>query len=665
MRCPACRYRFFPEGTSQVELLARALQQGETSQLLKLSPEFCARYRLESLLGVGGMGMVCRAQDLSVGRPVAIKFLIEIDSEEELSRFMLEAKVLAQIQNPHVMSIYDLDSLERHPYFVAELLEGGTLRAKLEQGPIPLAEACKIALQCLWALEACHKAGVLHRDIKPENILFDGQGLAKLTDLGMAKALQERNRLTRTGVVPGTPLYMAPEQLAGDTLTFTSDVYSLALVLYEMLSGKAAFTSKTMPELLARKLVGNHVPLRAVTTTVPEPVVQLVERALARDPGKRPGSAAAFAAELAQTSGVPATGPVEPLPPKRPVSIPPRRSLRPNYLRWAAAALVPAGVLALLLIWAGRPHPHRETPETPSPKPPFPSATLPPPQPELVARAGQLVEEGDRALATLPELRSRIVRSSSFVTAASPAEIKSLESNLKSEQKLAEKLAARHQELAQRLTDPEASRRDELVADARILVCSWLISDDLERASVEQQFLNSDDDPSVKAQRLTRGYHRQRRGEDAARLQRAIERAGQALSAGAGTVASPGWAGPELLSDLNRISRLGRLRDWESASWTRIDKAIAEVRDHLRSLPGAGAALIAEALDAVWRAGVWSVAEGPRWATPPMPLDQTRALRDQLVHAVDGLTRLAAPDRQPALARLAADVRARLDPHLR
>jgi len=213
------------------------------------------RYRLERLLGGGGMALVYAASDDRLDRTVALKVLADNLAEhvEIRERFLREARIAARLAHPHIVEVYDSGQGER-PYIVMEYVDGATLADELRRrGPLAPHEAGALVAQAADGLAHAHAAGVVHRDVKPENLLVDADGALKIADFGIAHAV-EGTRLTSTGAVLGTASYLAPEQATGDTVTPATDVYALGAVLYELLTGRPPHTGTTLTELLARKL---------------------------------------------------------------------------------------------------------------------------------------------------------------------------------------------------------------------------------------------------------------------------------------------------------------------------------------------------------------------------------------------------------------------------
>jgi serine/threonine protein kinase len=267
--------------------------------------EELGRYRVENVLGGGGMALVYRARDEELDRPVAIKLLADNLAADEAfrQRFLREARLAAQLAHPNVVQIYDSGEADGRPYIVMEYVEGETLADLLaRRRTLPPAEAVELALQICSGLEHAHQAGLVHRDIKPQNLLIRGDGTVKIADFGIARSAHG-TRLTETGSVLGTAAYLAPEQAAGEEVTPAADVYAVGVVLYELLTGRTPRTAETLTQFLLR---GEEQPipeLRELAPEVPEALEDVVMRCLARIPEYRPPSAGALAADLTGTSG--------------------------------------------------------------------------------------------------------------------------------------------------------------------------------------------------------------------------------------------------------------------------------------------------------------------------------------------------------------------------
>jgi len=243
------------------------------------------RYRIERELGRGGMATVYLAQDLRHERPVALKVLDpDLAATLGSERFHREIRLAARLQHPHILSVHDSGETTGHLWFTMPYIEGESLRGRLNrERQLPVPEVLRIGCQAAEALDYAHRHGVVHRDIKPDNILLT-EGHALVADFGVGRALgvpQAGNPLTESGMVMGTPAYMAPEQAMGEAADPRSDIYSLGVVLYEMLAGEPPFTGPTAQVVMAKRFTGDVPQLRRVRPGVPEPVEQVVLKALA------------------------------------------------------------------------------------------------------------------------------------------------------------------------------------------------------------------------------------------------------------------------------------------------------------------------------------------------------------------------------------------------
>jgi len=268
------------------------------------SASLADRYRFERELGRGGMATVYLVRDLRHDRPVALKVLHpELATALGPERFRREIRLAAQLQHPHILTVLDSGesggTREAGPWlwFTMPFVQGESLRDRLfREKQLPLDDALRIAREAADALDFAHRQGIVHRDIKPENVLLS-ENHALVADFGIALAVGANagDKLTGTGLTLGTPAYMSPEQAAGEPdLDGRSDVYSLGVVLYEMLAGERPFGGATAQVMLARRLTEAARPLRAVRETIPEPVERAVSRAMARVPADRYATAAEF-----------------------------------------------------------------------------------------------------------------------------------------------------------------------------------------------------------------------------------------------------------------------------------------------------------------------------------------------------------------------------------
>lgn len=267
-----------------------------------------ARYRLEEKIGEGGMAVVYRGSDLVLNRPVAIKVLRWQFAADQnfLRRFEREAQAAARLSHPNIVSVYDVGRDDGLRYIVMEYVAGSTLKELIAQrAPLPLENVIHIVRQVAAALDYAHQQGLVHRDIKPQNILVDERGIVKVTDFGIAKGLSDIS-LTEAGLGMGTIHYVSPEQARGEPATPASDIYSLGIVLFEMLTGRLPFEADS-PIGLAMKHVHEPPPSpRQFNPTIPPTVEAIILRALAKNPRQRFPTAGALAQALTQwRAGIP------------------------------------------------------------------------------------------------------------------------------------------------------------------------------------------------------------------------------------------------------------------------------------------------------------------------------------------------------------------------
>ena len=267
-------------------------------------------YRVESLIGVGGMGRVYRATHTLLGKSFAVKVLPEGRAEkpDATERFLREARAASKIDNEHIVKVANVDRDGEHRLFIVmELLEGETLAERLERGPLPLEQALRIASQTGNALQAAHDAGIVHRDLKPENIFIvqrNGSDFVKVLDFGISKIKTPDHgdpKLTATDQIVGTPLYISPELARGvAAIDHRTDIYALGVIVYEMLTGTPPFTGQNHFQLLYKH--GNEAPdppsQRSKNAEIPAHVESAILRALEKDPNARFDDMEAFCAAL-------------------------------------------------------------------------------------------------------------------------------------------------------------------------------------------------------------------------------------------------------------------------------------------------------------------------------------------------------------------------------
>jgi len=353
-----------------------------------LSAALAGRYRVERVLGEGGMARVDLARDVELDRLVAVKVLADhlADDPELRARFVREGRLAARLSHPHVVGVLNAGEEDGRPYIVMEYVDGGTLADVIRRdGALAWRSAVELACQALEGLEHAHRAGLVHRDVKPGNLLLRRDGQLKIGDFGIARAA-ETSGLTQAGTILGTAPYLAPEQARGEEVGPASDVYGLAAVLYELLTGRPPRQVSSLAELET----SSQEPIPAVrdlAPAVPARVEDAVMRGLAADPAHRP-SAVELRAELEDaeeptTMVQPATARTEVQPPRRE----PRRRRRAPWLVAAVAALAVLGAAAFALA------------ADDDPTPPPPPAAEPTPAPQQQGpQAGATPDETARKL---------------------------------------------------------------------------------------------------------------------------------------------------------------------------------------------------------------------------------------------------------------------------
>jgi serine/threonine-protein kinase len=272
---------------------------------------FDGRYRILRKLGTGGMANVYLAEDEVLGRRVAIKILNDRHAGDDqfVERFRREAKNAASLSHPNIVSIYDRGEAEGTYYIAMEYLDGRSLKELIvARGPAPIHLAVDYTRQILAAIRFAHRHGIVHRDIKPHNVLVDGEGRLKVTDFGIARA--GVSQMTEAGSIIGTAQYLSPEQAKGAPVDQTSDLYSVGVVLYELLTGEVPFTGDTPVEIAMKHLSTVPEPPSSKRADIPRDLDLVVMRALGKDPSERYQSAEEMDADLRRINRGTAISPV-------------------------------------------------------------------------------------------------------------------------------------------------------------------------------------------------------------------------------------------------------------------------------------------------------------------------------------------------------------------
>jgi TolB-like protein/Flp pilus assembly protein TadD len=316
--------------TPALEVAARTLAQDRNQNQpkpsldedeLHLAGKTISHYKVLAKLGGGGMGVVYEAEDIRLGRRVALKFLPEklAGDERSLQRFQREARAASSLNHPNICTIYEVEEHDHHPVIVMELLEGKSLKQRISEGPISTDELLDFGIQTSDALEAAHAKGIIHRDMKPGNIFVVGRGRVKILDFGLAKVLSphvaedqsEEESLTLEGVIPGTTSYMSPEQVRGEEIDARSDLFSLGVVLYEMATGQRPFVGKNRVVLMNAVLNTKPSAPTEIKPSLPSGLDPIIAMGLEKDRERRYQHAADICSDLKRLKGKMEKGPAE------------------------------------------------------------------------------------------------------------------------------------------------------------------------------------------------------------------------------------------------------------------------------------------------------------------------------------------------------------------
>src|SRR5579859_6999090 len=263
-----------------------------------------SHFRIVEKLGAGGMGVVYKALDTRLDRPVALKFLPEnmVQDSQALERFRREAHAASALNHPGICTIYDIGEQDHRPFIAMEFIDGETVRQHIHGQPLPLEEIFELGIQVADALDAAHTEGIIHRDIKPSNVFVTKRGQAKILDFGLAKLVAKdllsmnpedssskatQEPLSIVGIISGTPAYMSPEQVRGDDLDARTDIFSLGLLLYEMATGRQAFAGRTGGAIIEAVLTRPPVPARSLNPDIPPRLEEIINKALHKDRDQR------------------------------------------------------------------------------------------------------------------------------------------------------------------------------------------------------------------------------------------------------------------------------------------------------------------------------------------------------------------------------------------
>jgi len=275
-----------------------------------------SHYRIIEMLGAGGMGVVYKAEDTRLHRFVALKFLSDrAQDSQALERFRREAQAASALNHPGICTIYDIGEQGSRPFIAMEYIDGDTLRSHIGGKALPVEETLRLGIQIADALDAAHSDGIIHRDVKPSNVFVTRRGQAKVLDFGLAKLVPKGvaastgvsgelpDSTSIAGIISGTPSYMSPEQVRGDNLDQRTDIFSLGLLLYEMATGRQAFSGSTGGVIIEAVLTRTPVPVRSINPNIPPGLEEIIDKALRKDRDERYPHAADVRTNLQQLEG--------------------------------------------------------------------------------------------------------------------------------------------------------------------------------------------------------------------------------------------------------------------------------------------------------------------------------------------------------------------------
>jgi serine/threonine protein kinase len=294
-KCPKCNAnnpdtsRFCADcGTQIVSIKDASITKTIQESMVSSGNIIAGKYKILAELGRGGMGVVFKAKDTRLNRTVALKFLSTelTQNKDAKKRFIQEAQAAAALEHPNICTVYEVDEADGQTFIAMSYIEGHSLKDKLKDGPLDVDEAKDIALQVAEGLKDAHEKGIVHRDIKPANIMLTKKGQGKITDFGLAK-LSWGADLTKPATIMGTVAYMSPEQARGEEVDHRIDIWSLAAMLYEMLSGERPFQKAQEQALIYAILNDKPTPLSLLRSDIPNHIEKLIEKALAKKADER------------------------------------------------------------------------------------------------------------------------------------------------------------------------------------------------------------------------------------------------------------------------------------------------------------------------------------------------------------------------------------------